>query len=90
MSSEHFRKRVLAKLGGKCCRCGFSDWRALQVDHVNGKGPSTYWETYLDIIEGGDCNGEYQCLCANCNWIKRYEKKEATGNHRGYKKCLDS
>jgi hypothetical protein len=81
--SVHFRKRVLTKLGGKCVRCGFSDWRALQVDHVNRHGNGlTFYETYLDILENGDCDGEYQCLCANCNWIKRYENKEASGNKK--------
>jgi hypothetical protein len=85
--SEHFRKRVLAKLGGKCVRCGFDDWRALQVDHVvdHGNGLTSY-EVYLDVLENGTCDGEYQCLCANCNWIKRYENKEAFGNKRSFKK----
>ena len=32
------RLLVLSKLGGKCCRCGFDDPRALQIDHVNGDG----------------------------------------------------
>src|SRR6478735_3027983 len=32
------RQRVVNKLGGKCLHCGFSDIRALQIDHVNGGG----------------------------------------------------
>ena len=73
------RQEVIKKLGGKCVRCGFTDVRALQVDHVNGGGTrekkslSSLAFTHR-ILE--DTKGNYQLLCANCNWIKRYEKKE--------------
>lgn len=73
--------RILAveKLGGKCVNCGFSDARALQIDHVNGggvreqraKGPNA---VYLEVMS--DYRGKYQLLCANCNWIKRFEQNE--------------
>lgn len=74
------RQQVIAHLGGRCCRCGFDDWRALQVDHVLGGGVkerkaarSSYalWRLVLK-----DKTGKYQLLCANCNWIKRYENGE--------------
>lgn len=74
------RQQVIAHLGGKCCRCGFGDWRALQVDHVNGGGV-----VERQLINGtgalmrkvlADTTGKYQLLCANCNWIKRYENGE--------------
>ena len=75
------RLRVLALLGNKCIQCGFSDWRALQVDHINGRGSKE------NKISKGMLNNrlfkeistgitKYQLLCANCNWIKRYENKE--------------
>ena len=39
---KRYRARVRAKaldhLGNVCVRCGFSDPRALQIDHVNGNG----------------------------------------------------
>ena len=77
------RAEVLAVLGGKCNRCGFSDFRALQVDHVHGggriellSGISSY--TYMKRVLS-DTTGKYQLLCANCNWIKKYENSE-TGN----------
>ena len=74
------RKRLIESLGGKCVRCGFSDWRALQLDHVNGGGtkqyhkdPGTYyWRLYAGKVEPKDI----QLLCSNCNWIKRYEENE--------------
>jgi len=75
------RKRIINKLGGKCVRCGFDDVRALQVDHVNGGGKKEIgtftrnWRTYYKRVLA-DETGKYQLLCANCNWIKRYEKHE--------------
>src|SRR5690606_22318669 len=32
------RNAMIELLGGKCVKCGFSDIRALQIDHVNGGG----------------------------------------------------
>lgn len=77
-----FRLKVLQKLGNKCKKCGFGDWRALQVDHVNGGGvkevnvvlKSNRAKFYKVVLE--DTTGKYQLLCANCNWIKRYENNE--------------
>ena len=66
-------------LGDKCVRCGFSDPRALQIDHIDGGGNreikkiGTY-RIYYKILKGQ--TSEYQLLCANCNWIKRVENKE--------------
>jgi hypothetical protein len=80
------RAEILTLLGGKCVKCGFSDIRALQIDHVNGggvkhyKGRSSsirYNKDILDEIKEG--SGKYQLLCANCNWIKRYENGEVLG-----------
>lgn len=66
-------------LGNKCSNCGFSDHRALQIDHKNGGGTAERKKlgqsgVYLRIVNG-DTEG-YQILCANCNWIKRYENNE--------------
>ena len=78
------RKQVLDLLGGICKRCGIDDVRVLQIDHIAGNG-------YKEMRENGWCGGRahryyrhilevsgegYQVLCANCNWIKRYEKNE--------------
>src|SRR6266446_5698640 len=35
---RRIRREVIEHLGGKCVHCGFSDYRALQVDHINGDG----------------------------------------------------
>lgn len=83
----NLKKFVIESLGGVCKVCGFSDVRALQIDHVNGGGsrhrekfkskPTLYLNSIKkDINKGGDFKAKYQILCANCNWIKFYEKKE--------------
>lgn len=80
--AEHVRKlkdNVLEKYGRKCNQCGFSDPRALQLDHVNSDG---YAErlviTGLTVFRKAlsDTKGRYQLLCANCNWIKRSTHNE--------------
>lgn len=69
-------------LGNVCCRCGFEDARALQIDHINGGGVQelrsiSYYKLYKWIIENcDDAREKYQILCANCNWIKRHENDE--------------
>ena len=77
------RLSLLNILGNKCVRCGFSDMRALQIDHINSDGKKDrirfanpdrayfYYLHHLDEIEHN-----LQLLCANCNWIKRWEKNE--------------
>lgn len=74
------RKEILNLLGNKCFKCRFDNWQALQVDHRNGGGSkdrTSYGHSasalYKDIKNNP---GKYQLLCANCNWIKRYEGKE--------------
>ena len=75
------RKAALAILGDKCIKCGFDDPRALQIDHIHGNGAKdrksitkVYWNAVIEsVIKEED---KYQLLCANCNWIKRYENKE--------------
>lgn len=83
---EHHKKQrieFLIKIGECKCRiCGFSDWRALQIDHVNGDGfierkkygGAITRKQQTKLIEENPQN--YQILCCNCNWIKKYENKE--------------
>jgi len=78
------RKEVLSFLGNKCVTCGIEDFRVLQIDHINGNGYKENkqfgkggWGTvkyyrHILVVEGEG----YQLLCANCNWIKRYEQGE--------------
>lgn len=72
-------KAVYDILGRYCKCCGFSDMRALQIDHVNGFGnkerrklSSSSPAFYKKIIAAAGYG--YQVLCANCNWIKAREE----------------
>lgn len=61
-----------------CKHCGFTDMRALSVDHMagdgadhrrGGTGSSLYkWLVHHNFPEG------FQVLCMNCQWIKRYDE----------------
>jgi hypothetical protein len=78
------RLAILAFMGGKCVRCGFADPRALQVDHVraggrNDREPTNNGAIVLKRVMDPKNAGKFQLLCANCNWIKRYENNEVTG-----------
>lgn len=78
----HYHHKVIERLGGKCIKCGFTDIRALQIDHINGggnkerkvKGKSLYRELFY--LSNEELYSKYQCLCANCQWIKRHENFE--------------
>ena len=83
---EKYKTLLYDFWGNKCVGCGFSDSRALQIDHVEGKGSkhmkylklnrfSYYKKIYEEVINGSK---DYQPLCANCNWIKRWTNKEHT------------
>jgi hypothetical protein len=80
--THKWRMKIIEILGSKCVRCGESDWRCLQVDHIDGggskdliirSGSTRYKIFYEEIIKGSK---KFQLLCANCNWKKRYENKE--------------
>jgi len=81
-TERQYRVKALEILGNKCVRCGFSDLRALQVDHVNGGGTKEHKKygtsrgIYMQVIRTENKDGKYQLLCANCNWIKREDNKE--------------
>lgn len=78
------RQKIFEMYGQKCNKCGFSDVRALQLDHIYGDGHldrkmfggGASTKTRLRIVNGISDRRRYQILCANCNWIKRFENKE--------------
>lgn len=88
---KNLKEKAYTILGGKCVKCGFSDQRALQIDHINGggnkerdSGISTN-QYYVRIIHGST---DYQLLCANCNWIKRIENNEVSSKYRRLKTTI--
>jgi hypothetical protein len=87
--NKKIRAEIFALLGGRCSnpKClvpnGCSDSRCLQIDHIHGGGNkrrknnhsnNVYYKRILNEIKAG--SKDYQLLCANCNWIKRYENNE--------------
>lgn len=81
-SEKKIKDAVFALLGNVCVRCGFSDHRALQVDHIyrakekHGDHQRAGKSLYAAILRGDKPLSEFQLLCANCNWIKRHENNE--------------
>ena len=78
---KRIKEAVYALLGKHCARCGFDDAHALQIDHVKGngkmdRGSQSRITFHRSILANPDAQKIYQILCANCNWIKRYENQE--------------
>lgn len=74
--SALLRRKVFDLLGRVCVKCGFSDARALQVDHINNNGTEERkiykgQKMYRHVLKMKGVG--YQTLCANCNWIKRID-----------------
>jgi len=81
--AREYRNAIMDRLGHKCIRCGFEDPRALQIDHIDGGGRQHRLAVgygnrsyYKSILEDPNLTEKFQVLCANCNWIKRYEERE--------------
>ena len=81
-SRMRLKDKCFTLFGSVCKRCGFSDARALQVDHINGakEGRTATYRSgaklYSAILRGDKDKTLFQLLCANCNWIKRDEAHE--------------
>jgi hypothetical protein len=81
---ENSRKKwidLVNFLGSKCVKCGFSDMRALQLDHIHDDGAKQRHEfngavrMYNFYIKNPKITKRtLQVLCANCNTIKRINK----------------
>lgn len=86
--TKRAREAALMILGKKCVRCKIDDIRCLQIDHIEGGGKREITSLggaayYNRVIRSAtEKEKKYQLLCANCNWIKRWEGKEATGRPR--------
>jgi hypothetical protein len=86
----NLRIKVIERFGSVCAKCGFNDWRALEVDHIHGGGtkerkamPSqlVYYRMLLNLSDK-ELKGNYQLLCANCNVIKKCESNEYSKTHK--------
>lgn len=62
-----------------CVRCGYSDLRALTLDHIIPIGREKRRVTgvqFYKILKGQGYPTGYQTLCANCQLIKMFEGNE--------------
>lgn len=75
------RIKALHLLGDRCLACGYTDIRALQIDHIYADNEEDKRHSgiayYNNLIKQIRATPErYQVLCANCNVIKRLENRE--------------
>lgn len=70
-------RRIVALFGGACVSCGTTDWRVLQVNHINGNGrleaKGTGANFHLRILRGERATDDLDLRCANCNILYEYE-----------------
>ena len=72
----------------RCLKCGFTDIRALSIDHINGNGNKhrksigCYGSQFYTWLKNHNYPVGYQVLCMNCNFIKRFEQREDVRNSR--------
>ena len=69
-----------------CVMCGFSDIRALSIDHINGGGTQDRLKNknmtgggMYQFLSSSNFPDGYQTLCMNCQFIKRAVNNEAVG-----------
>ena len=91
LMKQKWRLKALNHISNKleCARCGFLDYRALQIDHINGYGRKEireigngprdyqmrYWKHILDFSKE-EARKHYQILCSNCNTLKLFQENE--------------
>lgn len=79
-SREHKRKtreKLFMVYGDKCAVCGFSDKRALTLDHINQNGNAERRKlgergVYRRALERHRPE-HYRILCMNCQFIERHK-----------------
>jgi hypothetical protein len=79
------KQDVLDHYGRACSACGFDDYRALQIDHIENDGAAhrkalggksfSGWRFYEWLVKNDFPTG-FQTLCANCNNIKQWEQNK--------------
>ncbi len=76
------KAEVYSHYGMSCRSCGFSDPRALSIDHINGGGGEHCRQiggsgkTFYRWLRNNSFPDDFQVLCMNCQWIKRHTNNE--------------
>lgn len=76
-AKQRLREQLFAMYGHVCAVCGFSDKRALTLDHINLNGNEErrmlgergVWQRARDNY----LPDEYRTLCMNCQFIERHK-----------------
>lgn len=85
------RLKVIDLLGGKCIDCSNSDFRVLEIDHIEPIKRDRSIKTKLDsgaLLTRGLLSGKYKMSsvklrCANCHKIKTFQERVKYKNWRG-------
>jgi len=80
------RAKVLTHYGNgmcACVQCGFSDVRALNIDHIKEVGTKNGKKLVADrliyYLFNNNYPSGYQTLCSNCNTIKEHTRRRQNG-----------
>ncbi len=77
---QYKRLQVIKLLGNKCAKCGITDWRVLQINHINGGGTAefrkrgNYYGLITGILNGNRATTDLELRCANCNILYEFER----------------
>ena len=78
---REYAQRIRAEahfiMGVHCSKCRYAG-KAVQIDHIHGNINKEGTRQVCGKIIKGETE-EYQLLCANCNWEKRYALGEVAG-----------
>ena len=71
------RIAVVRAMGGHCVICGETDWRVLQINHLDGDVDHEMYNStkvYRDLLAGRRSIQGLDLRCANCNLLYEYER----------------
>ena len=73
---KQVRLEIIEQLGGKCVLCGFSDARAIDIDHTDRRRKQRHTSYTLErrIKDWRKNIAHLRLLCANCHRIETQEK----------------
>ena len=67
--------QMIERLGGRCVRCGETDPRVLEINHINGGGgKERHLAKAVLIVQGKRKTEDLDLRCANCNLIYEFEQ----------------